>query len=174
MVQRTITYEKFIHAQEPADRPVRAYVLDDADPVQLHTVQMFWSRRVRRNVPLLFLISIVINIGMWLERYVIVVTSLHRDFIPAAWDMYHGTFWDYATFYGSFGLFFSLAVPVHPVPAGDLDHRDARAGARDAARAGTRRSGLQHVDSRGSDAMKVAKPDTGSTACWPNSRRPRR
>jgi molybdopterin-containing oxidoreductase family membrane subunit len=71
-------------------------------------VQLFWIRGVRRNVPLLFLISIVINIGMWLERYVIVITSLHRDFIPAAWNMYHGTFWDYATLYGSFGLFFSL------------------------------------------------------------------
>jgi molybdopterin-containing oxidoreductase family membrane subunit len=72
------------------------------------TVQLFWIPRVRRTVPLLFIISIVINIGMWLERYVIVITSLHRDFIPAAWNMYHGTFWDYATFYGSFGLFFSL------------------------------------------------------------------
>jgi molybdopterin-containing oxidoreductase family membrane subunit len=72
------------------------------------TVQAFWVPWVRRNVPLLFLISIVINIGMWLERYVIVITSLHRDFIPAAWNMYHGTFWDYATYFGSFGLFFSL------------------------------------------------------------------
>jgi molybdopterin-containing oxidoreductase family membrane subunit len=72
------------------------------------TVQLFWARPVRRNVPMLFLVSIVINIGMWLERYVIVITSLHRDFIPAAWNMYHGTFWDYATYYGSFGLFFSL------------------------------------------------------------------
>jgi molybdopterin-containing oxidoreductase family membrane subunit len=72
------------------------------------TVQLFWIPWVRRNVPLLFLVSIVINIGMWLERYVIVITSLHRDFIPAAWNMYHGTFWDYATYYGSFGLFFTL------------------------------------------------------------------
>jgi molybdopterin-containing oxidoreductase family membrane subunit len=72
------------------------------------TVQSYWIPWVRRNVPLLFLISIIINIGMWLERYVIVITSLHRDFIPAAWNMYHGTFWDYATYYGSFGLFFSL------------------------------------------------------------------
>ena len=45
---------------------------------------------------------------MWLERYVIVVTSLHRDFMPAAWGMYHGTFWDYATFFGTIGLFFTL------------------------------------------------------------------
>ena len=57
---------------------------------------------------MLFVLSIVVNIGMWLERYVIVVTSLHRDFVPAAWEMYHGTFWDYATFYGTIGLFVLL------------------------------------------------------------------
>jgi molybdopterin-containing oxidoreductase family membrane subunit len=72
------------------------------------TVQLFWIRPLRRNVPVLFLVSIVINIGMWLERYVIVITSLHRDFVPGAWNMYHGTVWDYATYYGSFGLFFTL------------------------------------------------------------------
>jgi molybdopterin-containing oxidoreductase family membrane subunit len=72
------------------------------------TVQVFWFPWARTNVPMLFIVSIIINIGMWLERYVIVITSLHRDFIPAAWNMYHGTFWDYATLYGSFGLFFSL------------------------------------------------------------------
>ena len=57
---------------------------------------------------LLWLIAIVVNIGMWLERYVIVVTSLHRDFLPSSWGMYHGTFWDYATFYGTIGLFLAL------------------------------------------------------------------
>ncbi len=56
----------------------------------------------------MFLISIVVNTGMWLERYVIVVTSLHRDFVPAAWGMYHATFWDYGMFYGTIGLFFML------------------------------------------------------------------
>ena len=66
-------------------------------------VQLLWIGPVRRNVPLLFVISIIINIGMWLERYVIVITSLHRDYIPAAWDMYHGTFWDYATYSGRSG-----------------------------------------------------------------------
>ena len=64
--------------------------------------------RVRANPVALWLISIVVNIGMWLERYVIVVTSLHRDFLPTSWGMYHGTVWDYATFYGSLGLFLSL------------------------------------------------------------------
>jgi Ni/Fe-hydrogenase subunit HybB-like protein len=70
--------------------------------------QLLWSSRVRRSVRLLWVISIVVNIGMWLERYVIVVTSLHRDFLPSSWGMYHGTVWDYATFYGTIGLFLSL------------------------------------------------------------------
>jgi Ni/Fe-hydrogenase subunit HybB-like protein len=72
------------------------------------TVQVMWFRWARSNVPLLFVVSIVVNIGMWLERYVIVITSLHRDFVPAAWGMYHGTFWDYATFFGTIGLFLAL------------------------------------------------------------------
>jgi molybdopterin-containing oxidoreductase family membrane subunit len=71
-------------------------------------VQTFWSRRLRSSIPWLFFISIVVNVGMWLERYVIVITSLHRDFVPAAWNIYHGTFWDYATYYGTIGLFLSL------------------------------------------------------------------
>jgi Ni/Fe-hydrogenase subunit HybB-like protein len=70
--------------------------------------QLLWSAWVRRNVKLLWLISIAVNIGMWLERYVIVITSLHRDYLPSSWSMYHGTVWDYATFYGTIGLFLSL------------------------------------------------------------------
>jgi Ni/Fe-hydrogenase subunit HybB-like protein len=70
--------------------------------------QLLWSRWVRSSVGLLWLISIFVNIGMWLERYVIVVTSLHRDFLPSSWSNYHGTFWDYSTFYGTLGLFLSL------------------------------------------------------------------
>ncbi len=70
--------------------------------------QALWSRRVRTNVFLLFVISIVINIGMWLERLVIVVTSLARDFLPSAWGMYAPTIWDWATFIGTLGLFFAL------------------------------------------------------------------
>jgi Ni/Fe-hydrogenase subunit HybB-like protein len=70
--------------------------------------QLLWFKRVRSSVPMLFVLSIIVNVGMWLERYVIVITSLHRDFVPAAWGMYHGTVWDYATYYGSLGLFFFL------------------------------------------------------------------
>jgi molybdopterin-containing oxidoreductase family membrane subunit len=49
-----------------------------------------------------------VNIGMWLERFVIVVTSLHRDFLPSSWGLYSGTFWDWSTLFGSLGLFFAL------------------------------------------------------------------
>lgn len=70
--------------------------------------QLLWFKSVRNNLLLLFIISIVINIGMWLERFVIVVTSLHRDFLPSSWDMYYPTFWDYSTYLGTIGLFVSL------------------------------------------------------------------
>jgi molybdopterin-containing oxidoreductase family membrane subunit len=70
--------------------------------------QAFWVPWVRNNPVLLWVLSIFVNIGMWLERYVIVVTSLHSDFLPSSWAMYHGTFWDYATYYGTLGLFLSL------------------------------------------------------------------
>jgi molybdopterin-containing oxidoreductase family membrane subunit len=70
--------------------------------------QALWSPRVRSSVPLLFIISIVINVGMWLERFIIVVTSLYRDFLPSAWEVYIPTFWDYATFIGTLGIFFAL------------------------------------------------------------------
>jgi len=70
--------------------------------------QFFWSKRLRRNPYFLFFISIVVNIGMWFERFVITVTSLHHDFLPSSWDYYSPTIWDVGTFIGSFGLFFTL------------------------------------------------------------------
>jgi Ni/Fe-hydrogenase subunit HybB-like protein len=70
--------------------------------------QALWLKRVRRSPVILFVVAIVVNIGMWLERYVIIVTSLHRDFLPSSWGMYSGTIWDYSTFVGSIGLFLAL------------------------------------------------------------------
>lgn len=70
--------------------------------------QLLWSPRLRASVPLLFVISLAVSLGMWLERYIIVVTSLHRDFLPSSWGMYSGTIWDWATFIGTIGLFLSL------------------------------------------------------------------
>src|SRR6187397_3011060 len=72
------------------------------------TPQFLWIKKVRSNLLILWLISIVVSIGMWLERFVIVVTSLHRDFLPSSWGMYRGTFWDVSTYLGTLGLFFSL------------------------------------------------------------------
>ena len=70
--------------------------------------QLLWFRRIRANVFALFALALVINTGMWLERFVIVVTSLHRDFLPSSWGMYYPTVWDWATFLGTMGLFASL------------------------------------------------------------------
>jgi len=70
--------------------------------------QFFWVRKLRRSVPFMFAISIVVNIGMWFERFVITITSLHRDFLPSSWGYYTPTFVDIGTFIGSFGLFFFL------------------------------------------------------------------
>ncbi len=70
--------------------------------------QLFWFKKLRRAVPVMFIASILINVGMWFERFVIVVSSLSRDFLPANWDYYSPTMWDIMTFVGSFGLFFTL------------------------------------------------------------------
>ncbi len=70
--------------------------------------QLLWFKRMRTSALALFIVAILVNVGMWLERYVIVVTSLHRDFLPSSWGMYSGTIWDWATFIGSIGMFVML------------------------------------------------------------------
>jgi Ni/Fe-hydrogenase subunit HybB-like protein len=70
--------------------------------------QSLWLRRVRSSVPMLFVVSLIVNVGMWLERFIIVVTSLHRDFLPSAWGRYAPTIWDWSTFVGTIGLFLAL------------------------------------------------------------------
>jgi Ni/Fe-hydrogenase subunit HybB-like protein len=70
--------------------------------------QLLWIPKVRKNIVMLFILSIIVNIGMWLERFVIVITSLHRDFLPSSWGMYYPTIWDWATFFGTIGLFVAL------------------------------------------------------------------
>jgi Ni/Fe-hydrogenase subunit HybB-like protein len=70
--------------------------------------QIMWLRSVRNNVAILFVISLIVNVGMWLERFVIVVISLHRDFLPSSWGMYYPTRWDWATYVGTIGLFLTL------------------------------------------------------------------
>ena len=69
------------------------------------TPQFLWFKKVRTNVTLLFIISLIVNVGMWLERFVIVVTSLHRDFLPSSWAMFHPTIWDWGLYLGTMGFF---------------------------------------------------------------------
>jgi Ni/Fe-hydrogenase subunit HybB-like protein len=72
--------------------------------------QFLWFRKVRLSPKLLFTVSIVILIGMWQERYMIIISSLHRDFLPSSWSNFIATGWDNATLYGSMGLFLTLFV----------------------------------------------------------------
>jgi Ni/Fe-hydrogenase subunit HybB-like protein len=70
--------------------------------------QLFWFKKLRRSIPVMFVVSIFVNIGMWFERFVITVTSLHHDFLPSNWGNYPWTFFDGAILFGSFGLFLTL------------------------------------------------------------------
>jgi len=70
--------------------------------------QLLWIRWFRTNIVALWVICMFVNVGMWLERFIIIVTSLHRDFVPSSWGMYHGTKWDVMTFVGTIGLFLAL------------------------------------------------------------------
>ncbi|WP_353125961.1 NrfD/PsrC family molybdoenzyme membrane anchor subunit [Parapedobacter pyrenivorans] len=70
--------------------------------------QLFWFKRIRTSIPISWVLSIVVNIGMWFERFVIIVTSLHRDYIPSSWAMFYPTWVDVGIFVGSIGVFFTL------------------------------------------------------------------
>src|SRR5688500_734308 len=70
--------------------------------------QVFSVKKARSSITILFVMSIIINIGMWFERFVIITTSLHRDFLPSSWGHFTPTIWDVSTLLGSFGLFFTM------------------------------------------------------------------
>ena len=72
--------------------------------------QLLWAPRLRRSPRFLLVLCLVVIYGMWCERYVIVVTSLHRDFLPSAWGSYSGTFWDWSTMIGTIGLFLTMLL----------------------------------------------------------------
>jgi len=72
------------------------------------TPQLFWFKKVRRSLVASFILSIFVNIGMWFERFVIIVTSLHRDYVPSNWSMFHPTWVDIGVYLGTIGLFFTL------------------------------------------------------------------
>src|ERR1043165_7209686 len=69
--------------------------------------QLFWFKKIRTNLVATFIISIIVNIGMWFERFVIIVTSLHRDYVPSSWSMFHPTMYDIGQYIFTFGLFFT-------------------------------------------------------------------
>jgi molybdopterin-containing oxidoreductase family membrane subunit len=85
------------------------------------TPQFLWSRKLRKKVVLLWFITIIVNVGMWLERFVIIVTSLHRDFLPSSWGNFSPTIFDVLTYVGTVGLFLTLmllfmrALPAIPI-----------------------------------------------------------
>ena len=82
--------------------------------------QLLWAKRVRTSPYLIFMVSMFINVGMWLERFIIVVGSMHRDYMPSSWDMYSGTIWDWSLYLGTMGFFlvaFFLFVRAWPLIA---------------------------------------------------------
>jgi molybdopterin-containing oxidoreductase family membrane subunit len=70
--------------------------------------QLFWFKKIRTSIQISWVLSIVVNIGMWFERFVIIVTSLHRDYLPSSWAMFYPTWVDVGIFVGSIGVFFTL------------------------------------------------------------------
>ncbi|MFH0734436.1 MAG: NrfD/PsrC family molybdoenzyme membrane anchor subunit [bacterium] len=72
--------------------------------------QLFWIKKIRRAIPIMFVIGVLVNVGMWFERFVITVTSLSRDFLPSSWAYYKPTLVDFGILIGSFGLFFTLVL----------------------------------------------------------------
>jgi molybdopterin-containing oxidoreductase family membrane subunit len=83
--------------------------------------QLFWWKRLRRSLPVMFVVSILVNVGMWFERFVIIVTSLHRDFLPSSWGYYSPSIVEIFTFFGTFGVFsvlfllFIRFLPIMPM-----------------------------------------------------------
>jgi molybdopterin-containing oxidoreductase family membrane subunit len=100
------TYEQFMMANRMTGPYGFAYWL--LILCNVVTPQLLWFRRIRSSVVPLFVISLIVNVGMWLERFVIIVTSLHRDFLPSSWGRYAPTVWDISTYVGTIGLFLAL------------------------------------------------------------------
>ena len=72
--------------------------------------QLFWWRRLRRSIPVMLSVAVLVNVGMWFERFVIIVTALQRDYLPSSWGYFQPTVFDFLTFIGSVGLFFTLIL----------------------------------------------------------------
>lgn len=101
-------YERFMMLNRATGPYAPAYIM--LIVCNILTPQLLWMKKVRTSPIILFVISIIVNIGMWLERYVIVITSLTRDFLPSSWGTYHGTIWDWGTYLGTMGIFLTLIL----------------------------------------------------------------
>jgi molybdopterin-containing oxidoreductase family membrane subunit len=111
--------------------------------------QLLWIPAIRRNALLLFMLAMVINVGMWLERFVIVVTSLNRDFLPSSWGMYYATIWDWAVFLGTIGFFVAcLFLFVRLLPAISIFEMRELLEAKEGEREGEREGGKEDTHGR--------------------------
>jgi molybdopterin-containing oxidoreductase family membrane subunit len=101
-----VPYERYIFLQRAMGPYAWAYwIMIGCNVI---SPQFFWFKSLRRNIPLMFVLSLFVNVGMWFERFVIVVTSLATDYLPSSWNYFKLTWWDYSVLIGSFGMFFTL------------------------------------------------------------------
>ena len=94
-------FDRFVQVQNAHDMKALEVLLADSP-------QFLWITKLRSNLLILWLLSLAVSIGMWLERFVIVVTSLHRDFLPSSWGMCQPSTWDWTMFIGTIGFFFTF------------------------------------------------------------------
>ena len=100
-------YERFVFVHNRLTGPM-AWAYWIMISCNVLSPQVFWFKKLRTNIPVMFVVSILVNIGMWFERFVIIVTSLYRDFLPSSWGMFRPTLVDIFTYAGTLGLFFTL------------------------------------------------------------------
>jgi Ni/Fe-hydrogenase subunit HybB-like protein len=142
--------------------------------------QVFWFRFCRRNLWVVFTICMFVNAGMWFERFVIIVTSIHRDFLPSSWGMFHPTWVDIWTFAGTFGFFLSLfLVFVRFLPMiaiaevkGITPHADVHHGAH--GHSYTYSAGPEHISATIAPANRgeEGQPDSQVISVWPEDDAP--
>jgi Ni/Fe-hydrogenase subunit HybB-like protein len=100
------TYEHYLYVNRGIGFGQYAYIYWSLIFCNVVAPQILWFKSMRRNQAVLLVVSLVVLVGMWLERYMIITTSLSRDFLPSSWGIFRPTVWDYATFFGTIGLFF--------------------------------------------------------------------
>ena len=140
------------------------------------TPNIFWFKKCRTSIPIMWVAAILVNIGMWCERFIIIVTSLHQDFLPSSWDMYAPTWVDWTIYVGTLGLFGTLFLLflkfVPAVAISEVKELQLRAQAR---RPPRHSHGAEHGRRRHShprSALEPWIPRSSIAGCWPSSPRP--